>query len=149
MPTLPSSRGTNSSFLLLKVLVRCRATGRLQGRRRGLVAVAAILFRVAVWLPGVGGGGGRAPPFGGGWPGGYPLARSGCARKSVATRGYPPGQPSSPSMPGRPHAPAALSVRVVCAVAEGHRAAPQLEEKSRKRLRVDGPTTAGRDVELC
>src|SRR6266536_6691807 len=149
MPTLPSSRGTNSSFLLLKVLVRCRATGRLQGSAAGSCRGRCHPIPgggLAAWG---GWSGVLGPALWHGWPGGYPLARSGCARKSVATRGYPPGHPSSPSMPGRPHAPAALSVRVVCAVAEGHRAAPQLEEKSRKRLRVDGPTTAGRDVELC
>src|SRR6266498_368611 len=30
MPTLPSSRGTNSSLRLVSVLVRCRATARLR-----------------------------------------------------------------------------------------------------------------------
>src|SRR6266542_5650551 len=97
MPTLPSSRGTNSSFLLLKVLVRCRATGRLQGRRRGLVAVAAILFRVAVWLPGVGGRGGWDLRFGGGGRAGIPShAPAAPANQSLRGDTRPANRPRRP-----------------------------------------------------
>src|SRR6266542_3247162 len=95
-----------------------RRTGRGSGFRMVTRRANHVRRGTASAVRGAGGRGIWDLRFGGGGPGGGPLVRSGCARKSVAPRGPPPG-PTVVAVHARATIRlAALSVPVVRAVAE-------------------------------
>src|SRR6266536_756617 len=149
MPNLPSSRGTNSSFLLLKVLVRCRATGRLQGSAAGSCRGRCHPIPGGGLAARVGGRGFWDLRFGGGGRAGVPShAPAAPANQSLRGDTRPANRPrrpcpADPTRPGGLVGPGGLRGR------GGSQGRPAARGELLKCSRLDGTTTAGRDVELC